>query len=71
MTVTAPAQASPKVAVAVPIGMPSPLSPLVLPQHPDEHRPEHPILLAVDQDQNVCAFDIPGSVMAEGLGSRQ
>jgi hypothetical protein len=21
-----------------------------LPQHPDEHRPEHPVLLAVDQE---------------------
>jgi hypothetical protein len=29
--------------------MPSPLSPLVL-QHPDEHRPERPVLFAVDQE---------------------
>jgi|SRR4249920_2019629 len=29
--------------------MPSPLPPLVLPQHPDQHRPERPVLLAVDQ----------------------
>ena len=29
--------------------MPSPLSALGLPQHPDEHRPERPVLLAVDQ----------------------
>jgi hypothetical protein len=30
------------VSVAVPIGMPSPLSPLVLPQHAYEHRPKGP-----------------------------
>jgi hypothetical protein len=24
-------------------------SPLALPQHPDQHRPERPVLLAVDQ----------------------
>jgi hypothetical protein len=29
---------------------PSVLSPLALPQHPDEHRPQRPVLLAVDQE---------------------
>jgi hypothetical protein len=42
--------ASPKVAVAVPIAMPSPLSPLALPQHAVEHGSERPVLLAVDQE---------------------
>ena len=37
------------VSVAVPIAMPSSLSPLVLTQHADKHRPQRPILLAVDQ----------------------
>ena len=34
--------------------MPSPLSALVLPQHPDQHRPERPVLLAVDQQLGEC-----------------
>ena len=36
--------------MAVPIAMPSPLSPLVLPQYPDEHRSKGSVLLAVDQE---------------------
>jgi hypothetical protein len=28
----------------------SPLVPLVLPQHADQHRPRRPVLLAVDQE---------------------
>jgi hypothetical protein len=35
--------------VSVPIAMPSPLPPLALSQHPDQHRSERPVLLAVDQ----------------------
>ena len=27
-----------------------PVSPLLLPQHANEHRPQHPVLLAVDQE---------------------
>jgi hypothetical protein len=32
-----------------PLSAPSPLS-SVLPQHPHEHRPKRPVLLAVDQE---------------------
>jgi hypothetical protein len=36
--------------VAVPIAEPSSLSPLSLPQHAHQYGPEHPVLLAVDQE---------------------
>jgi hypothetical protein len=29
-----------------------------LPQHPDEHRPERPVLLAVDQEFGDCPYDL-------------
>jgi hypothetical protein len=34
---------------------PFPLSFLVLPKHADEHRPQHPVLLAVDQELGMGA----------------
>jgi hypothetical protein len=42
--------------VAVPVGMPSPLTHLALPQHADQHRPERPVLLAVDQELDYLVF---------------
>jgi hypothetical protein len=32
---------------------------LVLPQHPDQHRPKDPVLLAVDQQLDVRVFGFP------------
>ena len=32
---------------------------VVLPQHPDEHRPERPVLLAVDQQLGSKGVNIP------------
>ena len=57
------------VAVAVPIAMPSPLSPLVLSQHPDEHSPPRPILLAVDQQLGEGAGLRIAPELADPVGS--
>jgi hypothetical protein len=47
------------------------LSPVCLPQHAEEHRPERPVLLVVDQELGECAALWIAPELAYPVGSSE